>query len=410
MKFLEITNLLLVFSLIASLSYSQTSEKNKATYKESKNEFYQQTLKDLEEFNSKEEISKKSFKMDYEGIDIPKSVDEFETFWHNPPISQGVTGTCWDFSTTSFFESEIYRLHGEKIKLSELYTAYWEFVEKARRFIQKRGDSYFAEGSEGEAVKLNWQRYGTMPADAYSGLLEGQPNHDHRQVFKEMNSYLESVKSMNAWNEEENLKTIKAILNHHLGTPPESFDYNDKTYTPNEFFKEVINLNMDDYFEFLSTVKYSYYTKIEFEVPDNWWHSSNYYNIPLSKFMDIIHRSVREGYSIALGGDVSESGYCSSTDAAVVPTYDISSEFIDEYSREFRFNNKTTTDDHGIHIVGFIEKNGNDWYLIKDSGSGSRNGNAVGYYYYHEDYVKLKMLSIMVHKDMSKEVLEKFNP
>ena len=411
MKNTKVLLFIVIAILISSISFAQSSEKNKASYIESKNEFYKKTLSDLDDFYNQQEDKKEprqSLKMNFDGVDIPQSVDEFEVFWHNSPISQGSTGMCWDYSTTSFFESEIYRLRGEEIKLSELHTAYWEFVEKARRFIQKRGDSYFAEGSEGEAVKLNWERYGAMPAEVYSGLLEGQPNHDHRKLFKEMNSYLESVKSMNAWNEEENLSTIKAILNHYLGTPPESFEHKGKTYTPKEFYKEVINLNMNDYVEFLSTIKYPYYTNIEMEVPDNWWHSKNYYNIPLTEFMDIFKSSVRNGYSIALGGDVSESGYNALADAAMVPSYDIPSEYIDKYAREFRFANKTTTDDHGIHVVGYTEKNGKDWYLIKDSGSGSRNGKARGYYFYHEDYVKLKMISFMVHKNMAKEILSKF--
>ena len=408
------TKVLLIFVIaifISSIGFAQSDEKNKASYSESKNEFYKKTLEDLDEFYNQQEDKKEprqSLKMNFDGLDIPKSVDEFEVFWHNSPISQGSTGMCWDYSTTSFFESEIYRLRGEEIKLSELHTAYWEFVEKARRFIQKRGDSYFAEGSEGEAVKLNWERYGAMPAEVYSGLLEGQPNHDHRKLFKEMNSYLESVKSMNAWNEEENLSTIKAILNHYLGTPPEAFEYKGETYTPKEFYKEIVDLNMNDYVEFLSTIKYPYYTNIEMEVPDNWWHSKNYYNIPLTEFMDLIKSSVRNGYSIALGGDVSESGYNAHADAAMIPSYDIPSEYIDEYAREFRVTNKTTTDDHGIHVVGYTKKNGDDWYLIKDSGSGSRNGKAKGYYFYHEDYVKLKMISFMVHKDIAKEILAKF--
>ncbi len=405
----KIVILLLQILFVSTILFSQSDQKNKASYIESENEFYEQTIKDLDQFYSKDNPKKSTFKMEYQGLDIPRSVNEFETFWHNPPISQGVTGTCWDFCTTSFFESEIFRLRGEKIKLSEMYTAYWEFVEKARRFIQKRGVSYFEEGSEGEAVKLNWQRYGAMPADAYSGLLEGQPNHDHRPVFKEMHVYLNSVKEMNAWNEEENLKTIRAILNHHLGTPPESFEFNGKTYTPKEFFKDVVNLKMNDYYEFLSTVKYPYYTKIAFEVPDNWWESENYYNIPLPEFMDAIKNSIKNGYTVVFGGDVSESGYYASTDAAMIPSYDIPSEYIDEYAREFRFENKTTTDDHGIHLVGHTQKDEENWFLIKDSGSGSRNGKAKGYYFYHEDYVKLKMLSFMVHKDMVTDILIKFD-
>lgn len=392
--------LLVLTALVSTIAFSQT--KNKAGYVESKSAFFEQMKKDLEDFNKEEKEKRQSFKMDFDGIDVPKSVDEFEVFWHNKPVSQGFTGTCWDFSTTSFFESEIYRLRGEKIKLSEIYTAYWEFVEKARRFIRERGDSYFGEGSEGEAVKLNWKRYGTMPIEAYSGLLPEQPNHDHRKLFAEMEAYLQSVKKNNAWNEEINLSTIKSMLNHYLGTPPENFDYNGKTYTPKDFFAEVVKLNMDDYIELLSTTKYPFNEYIEFEAPDNWWHSKNYYNIPLNEFMNIVKNSVRKGYSIALGGDVSEAGYNSNAEAAVIPSFDIPAEYINQNSREFRIANKTTADDHGIHIVGYLEKDGKDWYLIKDSGSGSRNGNNKGYYFYHEDYVKLKMLGFMVHKDMTK--------
>ncbi len=402
MKSLIITLLFLLTS--TTLLFSQ--KKNTANYVKPKNEFFEKMKEDLADFNTLKEKKRQSFKMNFDGLEIPKSVDEFKTFWHNAPISQGYTGTCWDFSTTSFFESEIYRLRGEEIKLSELYTAYWEYVEKARRFIQERGNSFFAEGSEGEAVKRNWLKYGIVPQEAYSGLLPGQPNHDHRKLFEEMNNYLQSVKENSAWNEDVNLSTIKSILNHYLGTPPEKFSYNGKTYTPKKFFADIVKLNMDDYVELLSTIKYPFYTYVEFEAPDNWWHSKNYYNIPLDKFTATIKKSVRNGYSVVLGGDVSEAGYSSVAEVAVVPSFDIPAEYINQYSREFRIANKTTADDHGIHIVGFLEKDGKDWYLIKDSGSGSRNGKNKGYYFYHEDYVKLKMLGFMVHKDMVQQLLK----
>jgi bleomycin hydrolase len=93
---------------------------------------------------------------------------------------------------------------------------------------------------------------------------------------------------------------------------------------------------------------------------------------------------------------------------AMIPTFDIPSEYINEDARQFRFSNKSTTDDHGIHLVGYLEKNGTDWFLIKDSGSGSRNGSNEGYYFYHEDYIKLKIMDFAVHKDVVKDILTKF--
>ena len=84
---------------------------------------------------------------------------------------------------------------------------------------------------------------------------------------------------------------------------------------------------------------------------------------------------------MVLGGDVSEPGYLSRSDVAIVPTFDIPSEYIDDNARQFRFSNKTTTDDHGIHLVGYEHKDGKDWYLIKDSAAGSRDDvKNFGYY------------------------------
>ena len=81
---------------------------------------------------------------------------------------------------------------------------------------------------------------------------------------------------------------------------------------------------------------------------------------------------------------------------------------INQSAREFRIYNKTTTDDHGIHLVGYTKVKGWDWFLIKDSARSSRWGKFKGYYFYREDYIKLKILTIFLHKDPAKPILEKF--
>jgi bleomycin hydrolase len=128
--------------------------------------------------------------------------------------------------------------------------------------------------------------------------------------------------------------------------------------------------------------------------------------------MKIVKESIRKGYTVLIGGDVSESGFDAWNQIAVVPTYDIPSEYIDENARAIRFLNGATTDDHGMHLVGYLEKDGKDWYLIKDSGAGSRNcgkeSKNFGYYFMHEDYIKLKIMDIMVHKDVAKDIISKF--
>jgi bleomycin hydrolase len=127
--------------------------------------------------------------------------------------------------------------------------------------------------------------------------------------------------------------------------------------------------------------------------------------------METLKKVVRNGYTVSIGGDVSEPGFDRKTQCAIVPDFDIPAAYIHDDARQFRFTNHTTTDDHGMHLVGYLEKDGKDWYLIKDSSSGSRNNDPgaaeFGYYFFSEDYVKLKMMEFMVHKDAVKEILEK---
>ncbi|MEI8201952.1 MAG: C1 family peptidase [Bacteroidota bacterium] len=412
MKKLSIIILVLLFAV----AQAQTPPRHdKAVFKEYKAGYYQNSiLKGIEDFEKKEEAPKtsKSFKIDFSGMDIPTSVDPFTKCWHNDPVSQGNTGTCWCFSNTSFFESEIYRLTQQKVKLSEMYTVYWEYVEKAKRFIKERGNSAFEEGSEGNAVTRIWKKYGVVPLESYSGLLAGQTFHNHAKMYEEMSEYLKSVKANNAWNEELVISTIQSIMNSYLGAPPKQVSVGGKNYSPLDYLTQVLKFKPDDYIDVLSIMQQPFWNKVEYEVGDNWWHNKDYYNIPLDDYMKVIKNAIKNGYTICVGGDVSEAGFESFAQTAVVPTFDIPSAYIDDYARQFRFSNKTTTDDHGLHIVGYMEKDGVTWFLVKDSGAGSRNvgkgAKTFGYYFFHEDYVKLKMMDCMVHKDAFKEYFGKF--
>ena len=400
---------LLAILIFVSASPIKPQEKNKGVFVEPKDGFYREIEKEIDDFKNPTKEKKKSFKLDFTGMNYPQSKEEFKYYWHNETVSQGQTGTCWSFSTTSFFESEVYRLTGKQVSLSPIHTAYWEYVEKVKEFVRTRGKSIVEEGSEANAVTRIYKMYGAVPAEVYSGLLPGQQYHDHSDMVKEMQTYLQNVKTINAWNEDEVVAVTKSILNHYLGIPPTEVVVEGKKHTPKEYLTNYLKLNVDDYVDVVSYLQQPYWQQVEYEVPDNWWHNKDYYNVPLDDFMKVLKNAIRNGYTLAIGGDVSESGYDSWTKCAIIPTFDIPSEYIDENSRQFRFSNETTTDDHGIHLIGYEELDGKTWFLIKDSGAGSRNTGDKGYCFYHEDYVKLKIMDFMVHKDMFKEYLTKFN-
>ena len=404
-------SLVLVFSLLSfcGSAFPQATKRDSAIFVKPTNEFYDSIMSSLHNFYQREKKTTKFNKVlsvDFSQYDAPKSMSDFKQNWHTPTISQGNTGTCWDFSTTSFLESEVYRLTDRKMKFSEMYTAYWEYVRKAMGYVRTRGKSKFGPGSEANAVLIDWEKYGIVPEKDYTGLPDGQPFYDESKLYYEMYSYLESVKAENAWNPAVVKSTIEAILDHYLGTPPTEIKIDGKEMSPKQYLKDVVKLNLNDYVSLVSFSDRPYYEWTEYNVSDNWWHSKAYFNVPLNVYMDAINHAVRSGYTESIWGDVSEPGIYGHAGIAVIPSWDIPSKYIDANARIFRFYNHTTTDDHGMQLIGYTVKDGKTWYLIKDSDSESRNSDHPGYDFFSSDYVKLKMLGVMLPKSAIPEIVK----
>jgi len=355
--------------------------------------------------------AKPALAVDMAGVQRPANPGVFTQIFHLPPVEQNNTGTCWSFGTTSLLESELRRLGRPVVKLSELYTVYWEYVEKARRYIREKGESALAEGSEPNSALARMKTYGIVRASDYSGLPAGQTKHDHSRLFQDFRAYLETCRAKQDWDEARALAAVRAILDRHLGRPPERINVDGRSLSPQDYLAQVLGLDPDDYVCFISFMYLPFYAKGEYRVPDNWWHSADYYNLPLHEFYLAILRALRRGFTVVLAADFSEPGNRGEVNTAIVPTFDIPAAFIDQPARELRFVNKTTTDDHVVHAVGYKEaEKGLSWFLVKDSWETAYRGPHKGYFFYRDDYVRLKILMFMVHRDAVKEYLGKFPP
>lgn len=394
--------------VIPITAFSQNNRIDKGKFIERQNETWDYIQKEVNEFNSKKDEKKPSFILDFSDIEIPKTVEEFKPVWHNEPVMQSWTGTCWAFASTSFLESEVKRINNIEVKLSEMHTVYYEYLAKVKRYIEERGNSLVSEGSQTNATMRILNENGAVPVSVYSGMKNGQKLHFHEKMIGEINTYLENCKKNSFWDEKAILGNVKSILNYYLTEPPQKFTYEGKEYTPISFLNDYLKIKTSNYVDVLSLLEQGYWKKAIYDVPDNWWKSKDYYNVPLDDFMKSINNAIEQGYSMAIGGDVSEAGMYSYYDAAIIPSFDIPSSYINDFARQFRFSNNTTTDDHAIHLIGKTSNSAGDWFLIKDSGSGARNGKHKGYYFFHSDFVKLKMTTFMVHKDAVKELFIKF--
>jgi bleomycin hydrolase len=324
-------------------------------------------------------------------------------------ISQGATGTCWSFSTSSFLESEIMRITGKTIDLSEMYTVRNTYPIKADNYVMRQGKAQFSEGGLAHDVINSVQKYGLAPLEVYTGLEEGAARHNHAEMVAVLsamlNTYIENPgRSLSPkWRE-----AVNAVLDVYIGSNPKEFTYQGKQYTPMSFLK-MTGINPADYVSITSFTQAPFYSSFILNIPDNFSNGS-FYNVPLDDFIQVIDQALESGYTVELDCDVSERSFSSKDGVAVIPQDPVNTvkaltgiypeRNIDQKYRQQEFENYTTTDDHLMHITGSLtDQNGTKYYKVKNSWGTdeSRNANG-GYVYFSESYMRLKAISIMIHK------------
>ena len=325
--------------------------------------------------------------------------------------NQSASSTCWCFSGISMFESELLRMGKKPYDLSEMYIVRHTYEKKADMYARMHGSSTFAGGGEYGDLLTGTREIGLVPDAAYPGLNYGEVKHNHSEMDAVLKGYMDAViksrKLTTAW-----LGGLDGILDAYLGKMPESFTYEGKTYTPATFTKEL-GINPDDYVTITSFSHHPFYKQCMLEIPDN-WAGGLFYNIPLDDMMKIIENSVNSGYTVAWASDMSDKGFSMKEGVAIIPEKEWNEMNPEESAAQFRgphpervitqemrqkeFDNYTTTDDHGMHIIGTAtDQAGNIFYKVKNSWG--ITGKYDGFIYVSKAFIALRTTNIMVNKN-----------
>ncbi len=359
-----------------------------------------------------------------------KSNYSFKKVYHHdatPVQSQGNTGTCWSFSALSFFESELIRMGVKNPPvLSEMYIVRKAYEMKADKFIRMDGKINFSEGGAFHDIPYVMNQFGVVPFDIYNGL-NGASTYNHSTMFNELNTVVQNTLKLVGQSEGIPLdwkNQIYKTLDKNLGADPVEFTWEGKKYTPSSY-AQSLGLNMDNYVSLTSFTNHTPYKKCQLAIQDNWaWGDS--YNVSLDDLVKSVKEALEKGYTVAWGADVSEKGFSFKNGIAIVPENiasievqgkdnknfsdagadRVSNAFLNPTKemkitpevRQIGYDNKTTTDDHGMHIVGlYKDQNGTDYFLVKNSW-GTAN-YPKGYLYVSEAYFRYKTINIFIHKD-----------
>ena len=357
----------------------------------------------------------------------------FTTIKENPITSvkdQNRSGTCWDYSTLSFFEAEILKATGKTYDLDESFVANKTYMERAIQVVRFHGDCQFAQGGSAEDVLATMKAHGIIPQGImpFPGSLYGDSLNNFNEFFSILEPYVDAVaknkakKISNAWK-----NGLQGILDAYLGKCPEKFTYEGKEYTPKSFMASL-GINLDDYVSITSYTHHPFYTGFAVEVQDNWRFPLSY-NVPMDEMMQIIDNAVEQGYTVAWGGDVSEDGFTRKGLAYAIDskktqqslqgsdmarwlkmTTEKKRNIIDSLGctvpeivptqemRQERFDNWELTDDHGMLIYGVAkDQNGKEYYMVKNSWG--ETGDYKGTWYMTKAFIAANTMVFLINKN-----------
>ena len=342
---------------------------------------------------------------------------------------QNRSGTCWDYSTLSFFEAEILKATGKKYDLCESFVANKTYMERAIQVVRFHGDCQFAQGGSAEDVLATMKTHGIVPEGTmpFPGSLYGDSLNNFNEFFSVLEPYVAAVSKSTAKKISTAWKGgLQGILDTYLGKCPENFTYEGKQYTPKSFMASL-GIDLNDYVSITSYTHHPFYTAFAVEVQDNWRFPLSY-NVPMDEMMQIIDNAIEQGYTVAWGGDVSEDGFTrkglayaidskkteqslQGSDMAkwlkmtttkkrdvidslgctvpeIVPTQQL---------RQERFDNWELTDDHGMHIYGVAkDQNGKEYYMVKNSWGES--GDYKGTWYMTKTFIAANTMDFLINK------------
>ena len=198
--------------------------------------------------------------------------------------NQNSSGRCWLFATLNLFRvGAMEKMNIKEFEFSQAHIHFWDKFERSNhlletvintsdRNIDDRTISFLLSDPIGDGGQWNMatnliRKHGLVPKSAYpesnSSSSTRWMNAMLKDILRTSSSELREIidnggtKEMARGHKEKRIGDIWKMLCIHLGTPPESFDWqwrdNDDKFhskgamTPQEFAKEYVDINWEEY-------------------------------------------------------------------------------------------------------------------------------------------------------------------
>jgi bleomycin hydrolase len=257
--------------------------------------------------------------------------------------NQKSSGRCWLFATLNLFRpGTMKKMNVKEFEFSQAHIHFWDKFERSNHFLEAiietsdravddRTIHFLLSDPIGDGGQWNMamnliRKHGLVPKSAY-------PESNSSSSTRWMNAILKDILRSTAseireiigsggtvedarTHKESRMKDIWRVLCIHLGTPPESFDWQwrdkDKEFhrrgkiTPQEFAEEFVDIDWEDYVCIVNDPRNEYYRTYTVEYLQNVAGGPPvvYLNVPSDEMKSITQKILEDGLPVWMGCDV----------------------------------------------------------------------------------------------------------
>ena len=257
--------------------------------------------------------------------------------------NQKSSGRCWLFATLNLFRpGTMKKMNVKEFEFSQAHIHFWDKFERSNHFLEAiietsdrsvddRTIHFLLSDPIGDGGQWNMamnliRKHGLVPKTAY-------PESNSSSSTRWMNSILKDILRSTAseirgiidsggsdedarTHKDSRMKDIWRVLCIHLGTPPESFDWQwrdkDKEFhrrgkiTPQEFAKEFVDIDWEDYVCIVNDPRNEYYQTYTVDYLQNVAGGPPvvYLNVPSDEMKSITQKILEDGLPVWMGCDV----------------------------------------------------------------------------------------------------------
>ncbi len=346
---------------------------------------------------------------------------------------QKSSGRCWMFSALNILRPVATKtLCCGDIEFSQNYLFFYDKLEKANLFLEsviKLKDKPFTDRYMEFLLRQpvqdggNWlgfielvKKYGVVPKEVMPETFSSSNSGTVNMILGvRLRQY--AIKLRNESNPEriaevklQALKDVYKILAMNFGLPPTTFSWRyegedkkvapAKTYTPQQFYKEVVNEALDDYYALYSIPTLTFDKKYEIDLDKAVYDRPNMFfvNIPLETMKVLAQQCLLANQPVWFGCDVGQE-MVGESGVMMPDVYDYASLYGMDFSmsRKELFETYSSTPNHNMVFTGVDIVDGKPAKWLVENSWGDKSGKK-GYLTMTDAWFDKYVQVIVVHK------------